>query len=151
METHLHTLAYFSRHAIDNCNSDVSVEIADILEVARRKNRAMGVTGALIYSNNYWAQVLEGPLDAVENVFESILRDRRHRDVTVLHFKPQATRSFADWSMAFAGISNGPATGLDIDGILANSTFLKSTDVGQTLIAMLLDLIAKQERDCGQN
>jgi hypothetical protein len=61
------------------------------------------VTGALLYNRSCFAQVLEGPLHAIERTFERIQRDTRHTDVTVLDLAEITLREFPAWSMAFAG------------------------------------------------
>ncbi len=102
MNTELHTLAYVSRRALGDDGNTVD-EIERILGTARRNNHAQGLTGALLYSEGSFAQVLEGTLSAVELIFEKIVLDARHSNVTVLHFEPLKHRRFGDWSMAYAG------------------------------------------------
>jgi hypothetical protein len=73
-----------------------------ILASARRNNARRGVTGALLFSRRRFAQVLEGPPRAVEEVFETIQLDMRHDHIAVLQVVTPVVRAFADWSMAFA-------------------------------------------------
>jgi hypothetical protein len=100
----LYSLAYFSRNAIQGSEAEVQSAIADILGSARRNNVCHGVTGALLFSDGCFAQVLEGGRDEVEAIFETIQCDRRHSDVTIMHLHEIEERSFGDWSMAFGGI-----------------------------------------------
>ena len=72
-----------------------------ILRASRRNNPAVGVTGALLYADGNFMQVLEGPPDAVEGVYRRVSRDPRHRGVLVLYDAPAAERLFPDWSMGF--------------------------------------------------
>ena len=146
METDLHTLAYFSRSALAR-QGDTAPEIERILHVARRNNDDQGITGALLYSDGCFAQVLEGPLAAVEAIFEKIELDARHRDVAILHFKPIEKRCFGEWSMAFAGSIDPDALKLDIKGVLNGPEQIRSAQAGQALIAILSDLIDKHEVD----
>lgn len=97
----LYRIAYCSRSHIPAC--DLERELHAILDVARRKNLRLGVTGALLYNGGGFAQVLEGPLPAIERIFESIQCDPRHGDVMVLDSGPIEVRTFPAWSMAFAG------------------------------------------------
>lgn len=94
----LASLAHFRAEA-----ADMQAEIVDILAKARQRNRAEGVTGALLFTASGFAQVLEGPREIIERTFERISADPRHTDVTVLSFTPTEKRSFPDWSMAFCG------------------------------------------------
>lgn len=77
-------------------------QVSEILETSRRNNAALGVTGALLVSGPYFAQVLEGPPAAVEEIFERIQCDARHEQITVLEVASPSARAFGDWTMGFA-------------------------------------------------
>jgi hypothetical protein len=145
MPTQLYSLAYFSRNNIEGTQDAVEASIATILESARRKNALVGVTGALLFSDGCFAQVLEGARADVEFVFETIQCDPRHRDVTILHLHEIDHRSFGQWSMAFAGID-----GVSIDptprnaGIAAVADIL-ATPVGQSLLAALRSVVHRDD------
>ena len=79
------SLAYFSRNALDGTPDEMQAAIAAILAAARRNNARHGVTGALLFSDGCFAQVLEGAREDVETVFETIQCDPRHKDVTIMH------------------------------------------------------------------
>lgn len=74
-------------------------ELHDILQVARSRNAADGITGTLASRWDLFAQFLEGPAQAVDAVFARILRDRRHVQVTLRHQGQAAGRLFAGWTM----------------------------------------------------
>ncbi len=145
MDGDLYSLSYFSRNTIAEAGGDLATEIDRILAVARVNNRRLGVTGALLFSDGCFAQVLEGPLAAVEQVFESIQCDPRHRDVNVLSFEPVEGRAFANWSMAFAGLELPEATPLALSGMLADPDTVPGNAAGRDLIIVLRDLIARHE------
>ncbi|MFC7556641.1 BLUF domain-containing protein [Pseudoroseomonas wenyumeiae] len=73
-----------------------------ILDSSRRNNERDGLTGALLFNDDCFAQVLEGDSAMLHQVFERIQCDLRHRDTVVLEFGP-AEREFGQWSMAYAG------------------------------------------------
>lgn len=139
----LYNVAYISKNSIKGTPDETIVEIRDILEAAHRNNPKKGITGALLYSGGYFCQVIEGPQDVLEELFESIQMDNRHRDVTVLHFEPIESRRFNEWAMAFAGIED--AMRFDIDGVLASKDELKMKDTGRDLVAVL-DQMVKQHQ-----
>jgi hypothetical protein len=146
MSDQLFTLAYFSRNAIDNQDvGELTREIDAILLTARRSNAQRGITGALLYSAGCFAQVLEGPLSEVESTFERIQLDPRHRGVKVLQFHPLERRSFADWSMAFAGIDPDAPERARIDAALADPGEIVAGQDGRDFITILRDLIARHE------
>jgi hypothetical protein len=80
--------------------------IQDILNVARRRNPACGVTGMLCYDPQFFMQCLEGPKDAVNQLYGDIARDSRHTRVTLLEYHEIEQRTFAEWSMAFIQASD---------------------------------------------
>jgi hypothetical protein len=70
-----------------------------ILSDARRVNPQHDVTGALICRADLYLQLLEGPKEAVEAIYERIARDDRHVEVQRLVTRPVESRLFADWAM----------------------------------------------------
>ena len=79
--------------------------LVDILNVSRRNNQRVNITGMLLFADNSFLQVLEGEADDVESLYQKIKQDQRNRDVTVIIEEPIAERSFADWSMGYADLS----------------------------------------------
>lgn len=76
-------------------------ELRELLQAARANNHRLGITGLLIYSDGHFMQELEGPAEAVEELFRKIAADSRHTSVTRLFTRPMEVRQFGDWSMAF--------------------------------------------------
>lgn len=143
MSDALHTLAYFSQNAV--CSADPATEIEQILAVARVENPKREVTGALLYSDGYFAQVLEGRYEEVKAVFSAIERDPRHHNITVLYFKPAAGRNFGAWSMAYAGAPDETAVRLDIKGVLSSPGEIVGERAGEALVSVLHGLITLQD------
>ena len=84
---------------------DDAREVDDIVEVARARNEALDLTGALIYTRTHFAQVLEGSAEAIAEVMASIRGDPRHRNINVVSDDAIEARYFPDWSMAYSGPS----------------------------------------------
>lgn len=101
VEPSLFRVVYVSRSLLPE--PAAGTELERILARARQGNAARGITGALLFSEDCFAQALEGPAPAVEEVFEAIQCDPRHADVVVLEAAPVAAREFGAWSMAYAG------------------------------------------------
>lgn len=76
-------------------------QLEDILARARQANASRGVTGALLYTGGHFAQVLEGPGEALAATMAGIALDPRHECVRRLIDSPLPERRFAAWSMAF--------------------------------------------------
>lgn len=88
-------LLYASRSA-----EALTPEVVDgILNASRKVNPAHGITGLLCYSGDIFMQVLEGGRDAVNELYNTISRDPRHRDVVLLQYEEITERRFAGWTM----------------------------------------------------
>ena len=81
--------------------------IASILERSRSNNLEHGITGILCtYSpGQLFLQVLEGGRAAVNRLYASIVRDPRHRDVTLLDYAEVSERRFASWRMGSVNLN----------------------------------------------
>lgn len=102
----IYSLSYHSRNLVEDLTLDSLSEMNKILEVALSRNSANGVTGALMFNEGKFTQVLEGDQDAVKKIFDSIQRDPRHTDVSVLATQTARARRFSSWAMAFVGTSS---------------------------------------------
>ncbi len=66
-------------------------------------NQALGITGALIYENNKFGQIIEGPEKDIEALLKKIQKDSRHKNVRLIELKSISERSFSKWTMVFQG------------------------------------------------
>jgi hypothetical protein len=75
--------------------------VASILGRSRAHNSAHGITGILCHSSpgEVFLQLLEGGRAAVNVLYAEIVRDPRHRDVTLLDYAEVTARRFASWRM----------------------------------------------------
>lgn len=94
---------YVSESALVSDTADLSVE--EIVSAAITKNRTLCVTGGLVFTGKYFAQVLEGAPDVVDGLMASIERDARHRQIRTVAKSMIAERRFATWDLAYAGPS----------------------------------------------
>lgn len=97
-------LLYISRNRIPEPVH--AQEVAKILEVSLAHNRARSITGALVSTPEHFAQVLEGPREAVTSLMATIAADSRHRDIALLARETIPQRSFPRWSLAHIGNSD---------------------------------------------
>jgi hypothetical protein len=139
----LYYLAYISKSNIQGDNEAVKIEVEKILNVAQSNNPSIEVTGALLYSGGYFCQVIEGPEDALADLFENIQLDPRHNKITVLQFEPCVSRSFSNWSMAFAGIEDKMR--FDIDGVLESKDQIEMKKTGEDLVNVLDKMINQHQ------
>ena len=111
-----------------------------ILRQSSKNNPLLGVTGLLCFTKNIFIQIIEGGRDEVNQLYLTIARDDRHRDVQLLAFDEVSQRQFSNWTMGQ----------VDIDAINV-SLVLKYSEKpqinpfvcsGQATMALLNDLVA---------
>lgn len=81
------------------------VMIADILAVSQRNNRRDNITGALVYSDGIFFQVVEGAPEDLDRLLGRLTEDPRHSDIKIVLRLAVSGRLFADWSMTAPRIS----------------------------------------------
>jgi hypothetical protein len=86
----------YSSEATVRMTSDM---LMSILTVARAHNGIDGITVLLVSDGHGFLQIIEGPAEAVNETFQRIARDERHRNVIVHEHRPQRERCFGEWMM----------------------------------------------------
>ena len=119
----------------------VDQELVDsILAQSRGHNPKLGITGILCQSGNLFMQLLEGGRLPVNELYNQIVRDARHRDVVLLHYEEVTERRFSGWTMGQANLAK-----------VNRSTLLKYSETaeldpyaisGSVALALLDELIA---------
>ena len=94
-------LLYASRPAAPLTTSIVDA----ILAQSQEGNQAKGITGILCYNDELFLQVLEGGRDEVCELFNAIVRDRRHEHVRILSYEEIPERRFGGWTMGQVNIA----------------------------------------------
>jgi hypothetical protein len=81
--------------------------VASILERSRARNAEAGITGILCHSSpgDVFLQLIEGGRAAVNALYADIVRDPRHRDVTLLDYSEITVRRFAGWRMGYVSLN----------------------------------------------
>ncbi len=81
-------------------------QLVELLEKSRTNNAKAGVTGILLYKEGFFIQVLEGPREAVQQIWERISRDPRHDVGATLQTGETNFRQFPEWSMGFRDLDD---------------------------------------------
>ena len=144
MTNDLYRIVYCSRNLISpqGAGSNQDVELERILQAARTNNSSQGVTGALLFNQECFAQVLEGPRTSVERVFEKIQRDRRHGQVTVVDNGWADRRDFPNWAMAYAE----PSSDQQAEGIASTLqlALIRPSSTGTEVLDLLKELVIQE-------
>ncbi len=99
-------LIYRSKSKIPAAKLDT--ELGNILRNARAKNTGLGITGALLYYDGWFAQTLEGGEKAVRTLYAHIEKDPRHASVQLCQEGGSKPRAFSRWAMAMVGEHGHP-------------------------------------------
>ncbi len=83
-------------------------ELGQIFSVARSSNKKVGVTGALLITDDQFVQTLEGPEPTVRELYAKINKDKRHEHVEVLESGDVSGRVFGRWAMAKVAADGEP-------------------------------------------
>lgn len=78
-----------------------SEQLDTLLEVARKNNASLDVSGVLLFHEGTFFQVLEGDPDVVQDLYDKIALDARHNNVLLLAKHDVEERNFGEWSMGF--------------------------------------------------
>ena len=128
----LHSLLYVSESALHPDQAEG--EVCSIVDAAVIANQRMDITGALIFTGQHFAQIIEGDFPQIESLIKVISLDRRHRKPRILERLDIGERRFSSWAMAYSGPSQfvsrhvGPLLD-DLDGTRQSRTteWLKDT------------------------
>lgn len=74
-------------------------ELNALVAAARKRNNAHGVTGMLLYDKGRFLQTLEGPVEGLDLIWNSIRHDERHSGIEVLTQHLVGTRLFSHWDL----------------------------------------------------
>lgn len=75
-------------------------ELYDIVRVANNRNAELGLTGALIFLDGYFLQVIEGLSGPLQERFAIIAADSRHTEISVRIMAKINALAFPDYWMA---------------------------------------------------
>ncbi|MBB3167555.1 BLUF domain-containing protein [Simiduia aestuariiviva] len=109
MSGNLCTLAYVSRATTPFTDEDLT----NLLSLSRNKNELRGITGMLLYCSGSFFQIIEGPQLAIDQLYDTLLGDKRHCDIRRLIYRDAQARAFSKWSMAFKHFDGAAAVSVD--------------------------------------
>ncbi|WP_063368890.1 BLUF domain-containing protein [Pseudoalteromonas luteoviolacea] len=94
--------------------STVTTPLSDAeLETLRRQcaaaNQISSISGMLLYDRHHFMQVIEGDKSKVEQLFEHIKQDKRHKEVEALICNPIGKRNFRKWAMGLIDLDKEPS------------------------------------------
>ena len=131
-------LIYRSRSRIGA--ADRKHQLGEIFSVARSSNKKLGVTGALLITDDEFVQALEGPEPVVRELYTKINKDKRHEHVELLESGDVSGRVFGRWAMAKVAADGEPdiplLTNVDKGGI-SPAQPRPGTQAQETILAVM--------------
>ena len=112
-------------------------QVEEVLERSRSLNARSQLTGALLFTGGYFAQLLEGPAQSIHSTMERIEADSRHTAIRRLHEGPMVERRFGLWTMASTDVEGA-------DDLLAH--LLVVPEVGVERVLRLIDVMFENAR-----
>lgn len=98
-------------------------------------NQAQGITGALIYENDRFGQVIQGGEAAIQALWKKIQKDGRHKNVRLIDSKILTDRTFSKWTMVFQGREEIANALPEVKGAIEDVAF----PIGHPLLIALKD------------
>lgn len=117
--------------------------LTDMLAAARRKNAALGISGLLVVKGDQIIQWLEGPEHAVDLMMATIMRDDRHRSISVLERRRVKERFFGPWTMVMASDRDVRAP-KPVASVVAPASLLEQLDAEEDRLLPFFKGRAKQ-------
>ena len=112
-------IKYVSR--FEKPHSEADIEAIGVQ--SRANNERLGLTGFLMASGGLFYQVLEGPAEAIDEVYAKIQADGRHTDLLMLSSEDGVQRLYPDWSMEIINLDVAANVRLFPLKALINSVF----------------------------
>lgn len=81
-------------------------ELSCILAEARQFNFNHRIHGVLLYGNNTFYQCIEGPKTAIDQLYEMLLKDKRHKQIRQLSYDDIAAGHFDAWQMKYVFLND---------------------------------------------
>ena len=140
----LFRLVYYSTNKLESKGEALAGDLKRLLSQAIRNNKALGISGGLVFNRTNFLQVLEGNERDVRRTFDRIQHDPRHADVTIVEAAPVTAPLFDAWAMGYAGRNR------TIDNLyrqLNDRGLFKPTRVSTgTLVSLVLEFVSNEEK-----
>lgn len=117
-------------------------ELVALLDLSRRNNERVGLSGMLLYCSQSFLQVIEGDAEALASAYARIDADPRHGNVRVLFEGEVDSPLFPDWTMGFEHVDEEDLAE-DVEAFTASTNYplvnpdlVTNAGVATTLLTM---------------
>ena len=117
--------------------------LRNLVQEAKIKNQALGISGSLIFSGYRFAQSLQGHKSAVDSLMQRIAADTRHTHLCVAVDRPIDRRSYTAWGLHYSG----PSKYVDrhMKAVMQSADGPRDDRAIERLSRLMLELAAAQE------
>lgn len=77
-----------------------------LLDDTKKRNDAMNIVGLLVLHENTFLQIIEGEATRVDALFSRIIKDNRHKDITVILNEPIKDFTFSTFEVDYSVLQN---------------------------------------------
>jgi len=122
--------------------------VRDITRVSRVRNEASGITGLLLFDGACFAQWVEGPLQAMDQLLARLRADPRHRRMDMLWFEsPGLGRRFPQWHFGYLDLRRGSQNLNRLRGTRGADAMLLFGELGRGLVGSQRSLTGRMPID----
>lgn len=129
---------------VSSANGGKDPTVCEILEQCRINNEPRNITGVLCYGDGCFFQCLEGERAEVEQLYDRLLTDPRHCNITLLCKRTVPQRMFSLWSMKFMNVDARIRRMLQVDNLKAFQPHSFSDLMVERLLVELRDAAEKR-------
>lgn len=109
-------------------------DIDDILNASRQNNERDNLTGMLLFTSDFFVQVIEGSCETLSERLITIGHDPRHKKLQLRSFEQVDERLFAAWDMHY--VAHNQASLAAYGGFFAKSRFQPELMTSSALLKM---------------
>ncbi|SDF20905.1 Sensors of blue-light using FAD [Pricia antarctica] len=115
----------------------LAADVHAILETSRARNVERGITGCLVYYNRRFIQILEGNQQTLQECYQKIQKDSRHRQVRIIAENAVEKRTFSEWGMAYFPIDENNVNHSELEQFRRNLKLLADFSKPESLSSIL--------------
>jgi hypothetical protein len=104
-----HRLAFYSKNETHFVDEESGEFLAAVASACAKGNPEDSLTGALLFNQDYFVQVMEGDAASISKQLWALTNDQRHSTMTILVAEAVDSRLFDNWSVGFADSSDRSA------------------------------------------
>lgn len=102
----LHQIVFYSRNQVKLSGASMREMVRDLLAACNKYDRVSGLTGALVFNENFFLQAMEGERAVISDQLWSLATDSRHNGLVLVSARNIERRDFEGWMVGFAGHSD---------------------------------------------